>query len=349
MEEVEQSLLAIKVLRRLLVAGFEHPNREKEVQEFWTITQRHFGEFLSLVVGDFTNLSSHVHKLVEKHLLQLSKLHLEMAKVHPAAFVVLPDCVPLVRAYWGLVVKLGKTYGSRELINSAKISADGDADDEEKPLQEKLGLKALLLIRACAKMAFNPTHTFKYQHPEDKEEKKVSIDLIKTALLSEGFVIEMMELLVTRFFVFRQSDLREWEEEPEEWEKREEEIADAWEFSIRSCSEKLFLDLIINFKQLLVPRLLHVFYSYACTFCPASFRSLADFKQLRTIGKSYSKIHYILLLALQHQAWSNSSTLMPFSKLPSFLRSKFNKKVTIYYDVGSLSYWANGPRSSLRN
>jgi len=70
-----------------------------------------------------------------------------------------------------------------------------------------------------------------------------------------------MELLVTTFFKFRKTDFEEWE--AEEWEKRGEDTSDAWEFSIRSRSEKLFLDLVINFKELLVPRLLNVFYSFS--------------------------------------------------------------------------------------
>ena len=73
-----------------------------------------------------------------------------------------------------------------------------------------------------------------------------------------------METVITRFFVFRASDLRDWEEEPEEWEKREESgESDDWEFSIRSCAEKLFLDLAINYKAILVEPLLRVFYTVA--------------------------------------------------------------------------------------
>lgn len=261
LEAIEQSLMSLKVLRRLVIAGYEHPNRDSDIQGFWGITQTHFGHFYSLVGGETSSLAAPVHSLVEKHLLQLSKLHLEMARAKPAAFTLLPGCVELVRSYWGLVMNLGETYGTPN-IASAKIGTDGDAD-EEKTLLQKVGLKGLLLLRACMRMAFNPAHTFKYQHAQDKEEKKQSVEHIKSQLLTEDLVVQVMELLVTRFFVFRESDLREWEEEPEEWEKREEEIADAWEFSIRSCSEKLFLDLVINFKELLIPKLLNVFYSYA--------------------------------------------------------------------------------------
>ena len=158
-----------------------------------------------------------------------------------------------MQSYWTLFIKLGEDYD--------KLGADGE--NEGKSLMEKTGLRALLLIRACARLAFNPVHTFKYQTPEDKEERKQSVEIIKTQLFAEDFVINVMELLVTQFFRFRKGDFREWEEEPEEWERREAEISEAWEFSIRSCSEKLFLDLVIHFKELLIPRLLSVFYSFA--------------------------------------------------------------------------------------
>jgi hypothetical protein len=262
LEAIDQSLIVLKVMRRLIIAGFENPNRVPDIPQFWTLTLTHFGNFYSLVKPQPSELSMHVRSLVEKHILQLSKLHLEMAKTRPPAFALLPQSIDLVRAYWGLVVELGQSYGSVDLAQ-AKIGTDGDAEEEETPFLEKLGLKGLLLVRACAKMAFHPAQSFKYLHPEDKEEKNQSIELIKSQLFAEDFVIHVMELLVTRFFVFRHSDLREWEEEPEEWEKREEEITDAWEFSIRSCAEKLFLDLVINFKGLLIPKLLQVFYSYA--------------------------------------------------------------------------------------
>lgn len=251
LETIEQSLVSMKVIRRLIIAGFEHPNRDKEVQDFWRLTHSHFSRFLSFVQGK-TALPETVHRSIEKHLLQLSKLHVEMARTHPASFSLLPDSIILVQSYWTLVVKLGEDYD--------KLESEG------KSLMEKTGLRALLLIRACAKMAFNPVQTFKYQTPQDKEEKKQAVELIKARLFTQEFVVNVMELLVTQFFRFRKGDFEEWEEEPEEWEKREAEIAEAWEFSIRSCSEKLFLDLVIHFKELLIPRLLSVFYNFASKF-----------------------------------------------------------------------------------
>ncbi|PSN65266.1 ARM repeat-containing protein [Corynespora cassiicola Philippines] len=259
-EDIENSLLAMKTLRRLIVAGYEFPNREQDLQEFWVLTRTHFGQFLPYVMSEDSPLAPSVRKLIEKHLMQLAKFHLAMASNHPAAFVLLPGSVDLVRDYWSIVSKLGETWGSKSL-EGANIGTDSDAEDDA-PILERLGLKGLLLIRACIKMVFYPTQTFKYRHQEEKDERTRSTQIIKSDLLTNDLVREMVSAIVQQFFVFRPSDLRMWEEEPDEWEKMEEGIDD-WEFAIRPCAERLFLDLAKNFKDLILQPLLDVFYKVA--------------------------------------------------------------------------------------
>lgn len=262
-DAIEISLLAIKVIRRLIIAGYPFPNRDKDVQEFWRVIHNQFGELLPLASSEDSPLAAPILKLIQKHLVQLAKLHLDMAKTHPAAFVLLPDSLGLVRAYWGLIVKFGESFGSKVASTSTQNGIDDDEDKNEKPLMEQLSLRGLLLIRACLKMVFNPTQTFKYRHDEEKVERTQSIAAIKTHLLSQDFVREMMEVVVTRFFVLRESDLREWEEDPEEWERTQEGSEETYEFSVRPCSEKLFLDLAINYKTLIAGPLLQVFHRVA--------------------------------------------------------------------------------------
>ncbi len=265
-ESMVISYLALKAIRRLIIAGFEHPHRDTDVEHFWTLLQQQLGEIWSIAQSErMRGMRSIPNDLVTKHLVQLSKLHLEMARSHPAAFVLMPGCVSLLQSYWSLVQTLGKQYTDEVPLRDAnnwQVRESGDRVDEIS-LLERLALKGLLLFRASVKMAFNPIQTFKYQHAEDKEERKESVELIKSKVLADSFVLEMLEVLVTQFFVLRPADLREWQDEPSEWEKREEEITEAWEFSLRSCSEKLFLDIMVNYKEVLVPRLLQVFYRYA--------------------------------------------------------------------------------------
>ncbi|KAF2090076.1 ARM repeat-containing protein [Saccharata proteae CBS 121410] len=261
LESIEQSLLAMKVIRRVVIAGYEFPNREKDVQEFWSIIKDHLSVFLALLQQQ--NLADPVRALIEKHLMQLSKFHLDMARTHPAAFAHLPHSMDLTRAYWSLAAQFGQEFGSKSADTSAKIGTDGDAEDDIS-IMERLSLKGLLLIRACIKMVFNQAHTFKYKTPEDKEEKKQSTELVKQDLLRDDFVRDIMQVVVTKYFVFRPNDLRKWEEEPDEWERQNDMEGDGdFEYSVRSCAEKLFLDLSIHFKALLVQPLLAVFYSVA--------------------------------------------------------------------------------------
>ena len=259
-QDADLSLLALRVLRRLLIAGFDFPNRHAEVQQFWFTLTSHRSHMLPLILRPSSS-NPIMYSLVEKHLIQMSKLHLDMAKSCPAGYALLPESMSLTMSYWQLVIEVGKTWTSSQsqVEEPSNIGTDGDTNDNEVPAMEKLCLKGLLLLRACTKMVFNPVHTFKYQQAEDKIEKKGAIELVRLKILTEPLVQEIMETLVSRFFVFRTKDLKEWEEEPEEWERREEGEGDVWEFSVRQCAEKLFLDLVINFKDLLIQPLMDVF------------------------------------------------------------------------------------------
>ena len=256
-DDIDTSLLALRVLRRLLISGFENPNRQVEVQEFWSIIGRQFVEIFDLNMQHGSRIA--VRGQIEKHLIQIPKLHLNMVREHPAAFPQLPGSTDIAKAYWKMLLEFSKSFGAH---GPTSIGTDGDAEDEI-PYLEKLSLKGLLLLRACVKMVYYPITTFKYQHDADKIERQESKNAMKDAILSEAMVKEMMETLVTRFFVFRPRDLREWEEEPSEWERKEEGEGEAWEFSVRICAEKLFLDIVINNKGLLIQPLLQVFYSVA--------------------------------------------------------------------------------------
>lgn len=259
---MESSLLAMKILRRLLIAGYQFPNNDKDVQELWGRSQLQFGQLFEIISQEPPAVVSPAKDLIEKHLLQLSKLHLEMAKTHPAAFAVLPNSVELARGYWGLIVKFGDRYGS-----SAFTSKDtSDADDKDgRDVLEKLSLKGLSLLRACLQMVFRPSPSFVYRSADIKEQQKQSVDIIKTQLLTDELVSQMASVIVTKFFVFRQADLEAWEEDPYEWQIREDAGGDGWEYEVRPCSEKLFTDLVINYRPLLAPPLLNFFQSVAGT------------------------------------------------------------------------------------
>lgn len=209
MDAMENSLFAIKILRRLLIAGYEHPHNSTDVQQLWEHSQVQFGQFLDMVCRDPPILVSPAKDLVEKHLVQFSKLHTQMSNQHPASFALLPSSLDLVRAYWGLVAKFGESYGSKTQDFSAKALRKDESMKDQRPVMEKLCLKGLSIMRACLKMVFSPAQSFKYRSAEVKQEQQDAAALIKTQLLTDQLVGQMASIIVTKFFVFRQVDLEE--------------------------------------------------------------------------------------------------------------------------------------------
>jgi hypothetical protein len=43
MDAMENSLYSIKILRRLLIVGYDYPNHSKDVQQMWELSQQQFG------------------------------------------------------------------------------------------------------------------------------------------------------------------------------------------------------------------------------------------------------------------------------------------------------------------
>ena len=271
LDDLEQSLLAAKILRRLLIAGYEFPNRNKEVEELWSILQVHWREYLQIITNQDSSFASAILIIVCKHLIQLSKLHLDMAEVHPAAFVHLPNSLDIVRAYWQIVKNFGESYVEAAIKLKSQYLNDSELDPEEKPIKERLTIKGLLLSRACLRMIFHPVQTFKYRHAREKEEQSRAIALLREDLYTDSVVIGWMKEVLTHFFVFRQTDLHEWEEDPEEWETREEKEGEGLDFSVRACAERLFLDLVINYKSILVEPLLETFHKVTGEYITENF------------------------------------------------------------------------------
>lgn len=260
--EVEMAMLnslsALKVLRRLVIFGYEQPHLDKTVEEFWTLSQTHFGKLLEFVSHD-SQIPPGYQEVIGRHLLQFTKMHIDMAGSHPGSFPFLPNSLALVRSYWDLVAKFAEVFDKSEGIRQGS-SAPGQAKSKvEGPLLERLALKGLLLLRACVRIAFQPQLTFKYRSPELKAEQEQAKDAIKNELFKEDLVLQIVNAIISHLFVFRKSDLEAWDEDPEEWEQQEQSEGSAFEWEVRPCAEKLFLDLLTNFKELLIPPLLEYF------------------------------------------------------------------------------------------
>ncbi|KAI1081940.1 putative importin 11 [Whalleya microplaca] len=255
---IDNSLTAFKVLRRLLVAGYDYPHKDQTVQQVWSLSQNQFGQLLNFYQNSPPTMASYVD-IVGKHLIQFTKLHIEMAEMHAASFASLPNSLDLVRAYWDLVANFAEVFDRSDGIRKGNSSADEAKPKASGPLLERLALKGLLLIRACVRMVHRPKQTIRYRSKEAIQEQHQAIDVIKTDLLTNDLVTQMANVIITRLFIFRKADLDAWDEEPQEWEQEQDCQGSSYEWEIRPCAEKLFLDLLTHFKHLLLQPLLSYF------------------------------------------------------------------------------------------
>ncbi|KAI0861088.1 putative importin 11 [Xylaria cubensis] len=250
MAAMGNSLMAFRTLRRLLVFGYAFPHRDDVVRQIWAFSQTQLGQLLNMVNDKYPALG--------KHLLQFTKLHIDMASSHPASFAALPGSAELARSYWNLVAEFSLVFDQSEGIRQGGSSSDTKSR-AEGPLLERLALKGLLLMRACVRMAHRPVQSITYRSKDDAGEQQAAIATIKSQLFSDDFINQMAHIIITRLLVFRKADMDAWEEEPEEWEQREESQGNAYEWEVRPCAEKLFLDLLTHHKSLLLEPLLAYF------------------------------------------------------------------------------------------
>lgn len=256
---MQNSLTAAKILRRLLIFGFENPVNDQVVVEFWSITQTHFGQFLGYVSHD-SAVPTHYQDIVGKHLLQFTKLHLEMSETHPASFPLLPNSKSLVLSYWELVAKFAEVFDkSGGLRQTTATDGSSSKSKVEGPLLEKLALKGLLLFKSCVAIVWRPVQTFRYLSKEFLKQKDQAVELLKNELLKDELVMQIVQVIITKLLIFRQADLEAWEMDPEEFEATERYDGDAWQFNVRPCAERVFLDLLVHYKTLLTPPLLEYF------------------------------------------------------------------------------------------
>ncbi|KAF7519886.1 hypothetical protein G7054_g12941 [Neopestalotiopsis clavispora] len=254
---MSNSLTAFKTLRRLLITGYEHPHKDSAVQQAWGLSQVQFVQFIGYASQE-SSVPASLLDIVGKHMLQFTKLHVDMATTHPASFVSLPNSMDLVRSYWGMVVKFAEIFPKSSGLRQSGAEGDHKFGTEGQWL-EKIALKGLLLCRACIRMINQPQQTFKYRTKEDRAEQDALLQHAKDDLLKDDFIVQMANVIISNFLVFREADLQAWEEDPEEWEQEEESGGNAWEWEVRPCAEQVLHLLLVSYKHLLVEPLLAYF------------------------------------------------------------------------------------------
>ncbi|OLL24970.1 Importin-11, partial [Neolecta irregularis DAH-3] len=238
---MDNSLLALKSCRRVLVHGFECANRNQEVRDFFQLLCLHLSTLLPLY---YQSPHQEVKPAIRKHIVVIGKLFTDFFQNHSAAFVLMPDAIPLIKSYWHFVE-----------LQSDSFDAIKDKDDQR--FLEKVIVQGMLLVKLALKTLSNPSSSsLNFREKDEKAEIRQASQLLKDELFTTEMLHRIVETLVTKYFIMRKADFEAWEEDPEAFILDEEQAS--WEHQLRPCSEKLFSDLMCNFKETLITPLLAV-------------------------------------------------------------------------------------------
>uniref|UniRef100_A0A8C2C3I2 Importin-11 n=1 Tax=Cyprinus carpio TaxID=7962 RepID=A0A8C2C3I2_CYPCA len=118
---------------------------------------------------------------------------------------------------------------------------------------ERFIVQCMNLIKMIVKNeAYKPAKNIEDSKPENLEAHK-----IKTAFFTHQTLTEIGRRLVSKYFLLTEEELNMWEEDPESFAV-EETGGDSWKYSLRPCTEVLFLDIFHNYSQTLTPVLLEM-------------------------------------------------------------------------------------------
>ncbi|KAH8554929.1 armadillo-type protein [Umbelopsis sp. PMI_123] len=247
LSDLDVTATCLKCLRRLLIHGFTDLHQSQEVREFISITYKHIQQYFemrSVLMSMNFDEHSPLRKLVESHITKLGKLYNELQKTYPVSFILLPSTIDIIQFYWQHIVHEGERA----------ISFYGAGRAVDPPLFERFLVQGLLLLKRVIKGA-----SYAVDAANSDEENANALQaksIIDSRLLTPEFVNTCAEVLVTKYMQLRPEDLDLWESDPEGLVNGEE--ADHWEFELKPCAEKVFMDLLTSYRVQLSPILINL-------------------------------------------------------------------------------------------
>uniref|UniRef100_A0A8P4GJP5 Importin-11 n=1 Tax=Dicentrarchus labrax TaxID=13489 RepID=A0A8P4GJP5_DICLA len=164
---------------------------------------------------------------LEKTIILYTKVLLDFLEYHPCAFI------PLIQR-------------SLEFAVSYVFTPAGEGVTFERFIVQCMNLIKMIVKND----AYKPAKNIDDSKPESLEAHK-----IKTAFFTHPTLTEIGRRLVSHYFLLTEEELAMWEEDPESFAV-EETGGDSWKYSLRPCTEVLFLDIFHNYSQTLTPVLL---------------------------------------------------------------------------------------------
>ncbi|XP_050649685.1 importin-11 isoform X4 [Macaca thibetana thibetana] len=227
LSSLERTLLSLKVLRKLTVNGFVEPHKNMEVMGFLHGIFGRLKQFLECSRSIGTD--NVCRDRLEKTIILFTKVLLDFLDQHPFSFT------PLIQR-------------SLEFSVSYVFTEVGEGVTFERFIVQCMNLIKMIVKN----YAYKPSKNFEDSSPETLEAHK-----IKMAFFTYPTLTEICRRLVSHYFLLTEEELTMWEEDPEGFTV-EETGGDSWKYSLRPCTEVLFIDIFHEYNQTLTPVLLEM-------------------------------------------------------------------------------------------
>uniref|UniRef100_A0A5F8GIC7 Importin-11 n=1 Tax=Monodelphis domestica TaxID=13616 RepID=A0A5F8GIC7_MONDO len=227
LNSLERTLLSLKVLRKLTVHGFVEPHKNMEVMGFLHGIFERLKQFLECSRSIGTD--NVCRDRLEKTIILYTKVLLDFLDQHPFSFT------PLIQR-------------SLEFAVSYVFTEVGEGITFERFIVQCMNLIKMIVKN----YAYKPSKNVEDSSPETLEAHK-----IKMSFFTYPTLTEICRRLVTHYFLLTEEELTMWEEDPEGFTV-EETGGDSWKYSLRPCTEVLFIDIFHEYNQTLTPILLEM-------------------------------------------------------------------------------------------
>uniref|UniRef100_A0A4W4GNH3 Importin-11 n=1 Tax=Electrophorus electricus TaxID=8005 RepID=A0A4W4GNH3_ELEEL len=223
LSSLERTLLSLKVLRKLTVHGDVFGLSVTVVSVLFVL-------FVSLCLsGRLVGPGSVCREKLEKTVILYTKVLLDFLEHHPYPFI------PLIQRSLEFTVTYVFT------------------DVGEGLVFERFIVQCMSLIKMIVRNdAYRPDKNVDESNAETLEAHR-----IKSAFFTPPTLAEIGTRLVSKYFLLTQEEVAMWEEDPESFAV-EETGGDSWKYSLRPCTEVLFLDIFHNYSATLTPVLLQM-------------------------------------------------------------------------------------------
>ncbi|CAI9731381.1 importin-11 isoform X2 [Octopus vulgaris] len=224
LESLDKSILGLKVLRKLVCFGFKDQQLPTDVIVFINMIFSRLDPFLECRRNLWGN--QQMVEKCEKLILLMTKVLIDMLEVHPLSFVqFIPTTLQFVARY--------NFVDTGESLHFPHFTVN------------------------CLNMLKIIVHTDSYKVDTRKEKinpASVEAHKLKMETLTPSTLTEVCCYLINRYFLLSPEDLQTWESDPESF--CQDEGGDSYKFSLKPCTEVLFLSLFKNFHSTLAPVLL---------------------------------------------------------------------------------------------